>query len=92
MEIAIHSLKSYQRNVFSVFFLFSKQVRREDRQEGEWWKEGEGTCQRTYMNDSWTWTTERGLTVGERGGLGGGTEWENCNRITTTNKIKLKIF
>ena len=31
---------------------------------GEWWKEGEGTSQRICMNDAWTWTTERGLTVG----------------------------
>ena len=40
--------------------------------EGEWWKEGEGTSQRTCMNDSWTGKTERGLTVVKRGGLGGG--------------------
>ena len=40
--------------------------------EGEWWKEGEGISQRTGMNDSWTWTMERGLTVVKRGGLGGG--------------------
>ena len=36
----------------------------------EWRKEGEGISQKTCMNDSWTWTAERGLTVGERGGLG----------------------
>ena len=51
----------------------------------DWWKEGEGACQRTCMNDSWTWTMERGLTVGERGKLGGGGQkeknWVNCNRI-----------
>ena len=28
-----------------------------------WWIDGEGTSQRTCMNDSWTWTMERGLTV-----------------------------
>ena len=39
---------------------------------GEWWKEGEGVSQRTCMNGSWTWTMERGLTVSEGGGLGGG--------------------
>ena len=38
----------------------------------EWKKEREGTIQRTCMNVSWTWTTERALTVGERGGLGRG--------------------
>ena len=41
--------------------------------EWEWWKEGEGTTQRTCMNDSWTWTVVRELTLGEKGGLGG---WE----------------
>ena len=30
----------------------------------KWWKEEEGTNQRTQMNDAWTRTTERGLTVG----------------------------
>ena len=39
---------------------------------GEWWKEGEGTKQRTCVNDSWTWTMERELTVGRRCGLGRG--------------------
>ena len=24
---------------------------------GDWLKEGEGTSQRTYMKDPWTWTT-----------------------------------
>ena len=36
------------------------------------------------MNDSWTWTTERKLTVGERDGLGGvgqkGKNQDNYNR------------
>ena len=36
---------------------------RRGRGSGEWWKEGEGTSQRTCMNDPWTWTTEWGLTV-----------------------------
>ena len=35
-------------------------------------KEGEGSSQRTCMNDPWTWTTVWGLTVGLGGGLGGG--------------------
>ena len=39
---------------------------------GKWRKEVEGISQRTCMNDSWTRTMERGLTVGDRGGLGGG--------------------
>ena len=32
-------------------------------------KEREGISQRTFMKD--TWTTERGLTVGENGGVEG---------------------
>ena len=30
---------------------------------GSWWKEGEGTNQRTRMNDPWTWTMVWGWTV-----------------------------
>ena len=41
-----------------------------EKRGGLWWKEGEGTSQRTCMNDSWT--TESGLTMGKKGGLGGG--------------------
>ena len=33
--------------------------RREER-----WKEGEGTSQRRCMNDAWSQTMKRGLTVG----------------------------
>ena len=37
------------------------------------------------MNDAWTWTIERGLTVGERGGLDEGEQkeknWDKCNKI-----------
>ena len=29
----------------------------------EWWKEGEGTSQRTCMNDPWTWKTVWELPV-----------------------------
>ena len=29
---------------------------------GEWWKEGKGIRQRTYMNDPWIWTMVGGLT------------------------------
>ena len=36
---------------------------------GKWWTEREGISQRTFMKD--TWTTERGLTVGENGGVEG---------------------
>ena len=42
-----------------------------EEEGGEWGKEGEGIRQRTCMNDPWTWTTERRLTMGERGGLDG---------------------
>ena len=54
---------------------------------------------RICMNDSWTWTRERGLTVGERGGLGGRgakwkkkkeRNWDNCNRIDNVRKTKTK--
>ena len=44
------------------------------------------------MSDAWTWTMERQLTVGRRGGLGGEDKrqkkkkWDNCNRI---KKIKI---
>ena len=49
----------------------------------EWWKEGEGTSQRTCMNDPQTWTTVWGLTVGAAGGLGGGGLWGKIrNEIT----------
>ena len=30
----------------------------------EWWKEGGGTTQRTYVNDPWTMTMGWGWTVG----------------------------
>ena len=46
-------------------------TRGEDR-GGQWWKEGEGTRQRTCMNDPQTWTTVWGLTVVVGRGLGGG--------------------
>ena len=40
------------------------------------------------MNDPGTWTMERGLTVGWRGGVGGGGQkgknWDNCKRINNT--------
>ena len=32
-----------------------------------WWKEGEGTRQRTCMNDPQTWTMVWGLTLGVEG-------------------------
>ena len=46
---------------------------------------GEGTSQRTCMNDPWTWTRVWKLTVGARDGVSGGGQrgenWDNCNRI-----------
>ena len=44
-----------------------------------------------YMNDSWT--TERELTVGDRGGLGRGRQkgeinWDDCNRISNKKRNK----
>ena len=55
---------------------------------GDYLKEGEGISQRTYMHDSWTWTTVWGLTVGA--GWAGwsvaqGENRDNCNSIN--NKI-----
>ena len=59
---------------------------------GEWWNEGEGSSQRTCMNDPWAWTMVWGLTVGAGGGLGGGGQrrenWDNCNRITIKEFLK----
>ena len=53
--------------------------------------QAEGISQSLCMNDSWTWTMETGLTVGERDGLGAGKQkrknWDNCNRI---NNKKMK--
>lgn len=44
------------------------------------------------MDDPWAWTTERGLTAGERGRLGGGKqkgeEGNNCNRINNKKTSK----
>ena len=39
---------------------------------GQSWKEGEGSRQRTCVTDQRTWTTVWELTVGARGGMGGG--------------------
>ena len=50
------------------------------------WEVGEGTGQRTCMNDPWIWTTVWGLAVRVGGGLGRGGQrgknWDNYNRIT----------
>ena len=40
----------------------------------EWWETGEGSSQRTCMNDPCTWTMVWGWTVGEGGGLGAGRQ------------------
>ena len=52
---------------------------------GQWWKEGEGTSQRTHMKEQWTCTMMWGLTV-MGCGLGGagqrGKNWDNYNRVT----------
>ena len=44
------------------------------------------------MNDPRTWTTVWELTLGVRGGIGGGGQkgkyWDNCNRITIKNDLK----
>ena len=42
---------------------------------GKLWKEGEGTSQRTCMNELWTWTTVWELTVVAGGRMGGGGQW-----------------
>ena len=49
---------------------------RRGRGRGGGWKEAGGISPRTYMSDSWTQTVKRGLTVGKRGGLGGGEKRE----------------
>ena len=47
---------------------------RGDAGGGQWWKEGEGTRQIPCMNDPGTWTAVWELTVGARGGMGGGEQ------------------
>ena len=51
------------------------------------------TTQRTCVNDPRTRTTVWGLTVGAGGGMGRGgqrgTNWDNCNRITIKNDLKI---
>ena len=55
-------------------------------EDGSWWKEGEGTSQRTYKND--TWTTVWGWIVGAGGGLGGrGKNWDTLIEQQLKNKI-----
>ena len=50
---------------------------------GKLWKEGEGTSQRTCMNDLWMWTTGWGLTVGvgERVGWAGGSNGKKLGQL-----------
>ena len=60
--------------------------------EGEQWKEGEGTSQRTCMNESWTWTTVWELTVGVADGW-----WDGCRRakggnLGNCNRITIKMI
>ena len=48
---------------------------------GQWWKEGEGTSQRTHMKEQWTCTMMWGLTV-MGCGLGGRVQQvKNCTVI-----------
>ena len=54
-----------------------------EERDGEWRKEGEGISQRACMNNSWTWTTESGLNVSERDGLGGGGQKRKQEIVTT---------
>ena len=49
-------------------------VTREKGQSRQWWKEGEGTRQRTCMDDPRTRTTVWELTVGAGSGMGSGGE------------------
>ena len=57
-------------------------VIREEGGEGSWGKEGEGTRQRTCMNDPETWTTVWELTMGVRGW--GGYSRANGKKTETT--------
>ena len=59
----------------------------------EWWKEGEGTRQRTCMNDPCTWTTEWVLTVGAGVKLGrGGQRGKNRDDYNRINKHFKKLL
>ena len=61
-------------------------VTRKEGEPGQWWKEGEGTRQRTRMNDPWARTTVWGLTVGaEVGWVKEDKGEDNSNRITIKN-------
>ena len=55
---------------------------------------GEGSSQRTGINDPWAWTTAWGLIVGAGSGWGRaeqyGKNWDNCYRMTIKNKSKNK--
>ena len=53
-------------------------VTRGEGRGGQWWKEGEGTRQRIYMNDPKTWTTVREL------GKWGGVEESKRGKIGAT--------
>ena len=48
---------------------------------GTWWKEEEGTSQKTCMNDSQTWKTVWELTARAGGGMG--RRWQR-GKIGTT--------
>ena len=53
-------------------------------------KEGEGSSQRTCMNDPWTWTTvwgwPEGVGIGRHRGRQRVKIWDNYNRINKNNK------
>ena len=51
-------------------------VVRGEEKEGQWWKDGEGTRQRTCMNDLQTWSTVWELIVG----VGGWDGWRRAKR------------
>ena len=64
----------------------------EETGEEVWWKEGEGTTQRTCINDPRTWTTVWESTVRTVGVWAGrrqrGKIWDNSNRINKNKKNK----
>ena len=67
-------------------------VVRGEEKEGQWWKDGEGTRQRTCMNDPQAWTTGWELTMGVGGRCGGMGRGGQRGEIGTSVVSELFLF